>query len=550
MKQLRMYLFALILLCASVVGYWAYTRYFKSVDTASLTFVVERGSLDQLVRARGKVVTQKAYDLSFATFGTIKSILVKEGDVVVEHQPLVQLETKELGFERARLASVLSQRQSAYDKLLAGARSEEVAVYVTKVQTADVSFQDAQQSANDTDIKTAADLSALYEQVPDVLSAAFVSADDAIRQQTEALFSNDDTANPKLTFMSSNTGSTSVLETDRVTMGQELKALSIDVASASHASSVVSDGLLKNTDIRLAKMQTFLDRLASVLNSTINLTDTTIATYKTNVNAARTNVNTARTNLTSLQQKIAVQKTANQQLITQAQAAVHSAKNALSLAQNELSLRTAGALSQDLSSAFASISEVRDQIASVDDQISQSTIEAPTSGTITHIAFEKQEVVQAGVPVIHFSSDGQKIESDVNELDIAKIREDGTQRVTVKLDAYPETLLKGHVMSVDALEVVKDGDTYYRANILLDEEGLFVIRSGMSADVTYHVSTREHILTVPVFVVRKKDDQFVVTVLKEGKTKDIQVKTGITDGDRVEIIEGLTEGDVVVTSAS
>lgn len=548
MKQLRIYLFALILLCASVVGYWIYTRYFKSADTTSLTFVVERGSLDQLVRARGKVVTKKSYDLSFATSGTIKTILVKEGDVVLEHQPLVQLDTRELGFERARLVSVLSQRQSSYDKLLAGARSEEVAVYITKVQSAEASYKDAQQSADDVQKKAAADLSALYEQAPDVLSSASVNADDAIRQQTEALFSNDDTANPKMTFMTSNTGLTTTLETDRVIMGQELKALSTDVAFASQASPVVLDGLMKNTDAHLAKIQTFLDALASALNTTINLSDTTISTYKTNVNAARTNMNTARTNLTSLQQKITVQKSANQQAITQAQTAIHSAKNALDLSQNELSLRTAGALSQDLNSAFASISEVRDQIAAVDDQIAKTTIKAPTSGTITHIAFEKQEVVQAGVPVIHFSSDGQKIESDVNELDIAKIQEDGTQHVTVKLDAYPEVLLKGHVMSVDALEVVKDGDTYYRTNILLDEEGPFVIRSGMSADVTYYVSTRENILTVPAFVVRKKEDQNVVTVLKDGKTKEVQVKTGATDGDRVEIKEGLVEGDVVVSS--
>lgn len=549
MKHLRIYLAILVLVCTSVVGFWIYTRYFKSEESASLTFSVNRGSLDELVRARGKIVTQKAYDLAFATSGTIQTILVKEGEHVREQQPLVQLDTRSLVHERARLASVLSQRQSAYDKLLAGTRSEEIKVYATKVQSAEAALTDANQSLGDVQTKTEADLTALYEQVPDLLVSASVNADDAIHQQTEALFSNDNGTSPKLTMMFSNFSYTSELEMDRIVMNQELKALALGASSGANASPRSLDGYLLDAETHLARIQTFLDTLASALNFSINVPDATLTTYKSNINLGRTNVNASRTSITALKQKIAVQKTANQQLLTQAQTTVNTAKNTVKLSQDELSLQSAGALSQDLSSARAAVTEIQDQIGSTDDQIEKSTLKAPTEGTISFVAFEAHEVVQAGVVVVNFSSDGQKIESDVSELDIARIREDGTQLVTIKLDAFPGTILNGHVTTIDTQEIIKDGDTYYRVNVLLGSVDHLNIRSGMSTDVAYHVATVKDALTVPAFVVHKKNGQQIVTVMQNKKKHDVVVKTGVTDGDQMEILEGLTEGEIVVSSA-
>lgn len=549
MKNIKLYLILLVFVCVGVVGFWIYIRYIKTDDIAPLTFTVNRSSLDQLVRARGKVVSQKSYDLSFATSGTIQSILVKEGEVVSEHQPLVQLDTRGLQHDRASLVSVLAQKQSAYDKLVAGTRSEEVNVYATKVQNAGTVLADAQKSQANVNAKADADLTALYEQVSDLLADASVTADDAVRQDTEVFFSNDDTSVPTLNFFFTNAGLKYSLETDRVSIGQELKSIASDASASSGASQVYLDGYLKNTETHLIHIQTFLDQLASALNSTISLSDTTIAIHKTSVNTARANINTVRTNITTLTQKISVQKSTNQQAITQAQTTINSAKNSLTLSNNELSLKAAGAQSQDLRSALASVSEIQDKIASIDDQIQKSTLESPAEGIISHISFEAHEVVQAGQVVVNFSALGQKIESDVSELDITKIRDNGTQNVNVKLDAYPNVVFKGLVMSTDVQEIVKDGDTYYRVNILLDPQETFVIRSGMSADVAFIVSTAENVLTVPAFLVRKQKGTQIVNVLKNGKRRDVTVKTGVTDGDRMEILEGLSEGDTVFSSA-
>ena len=38
-------------------------------------------------------------------------------------------------------------------------------------------------------------------------------------------------------------------------------------------------------------------------------------------------------------------------------------------------------------------------------------------------------------------------------------------------------------------------------------------------------------------------------VLKDGAPQAVQVKTGATDGEKVEIVSGLAEGDQVITGA-
>lgn len=546
MKHLRLYLFLLIFLCTGIVSAWIYVRYFRSNEAPPLTDVVSKGSVEQLVRARGKVVTQNAYNLSFETGGTIESIMVTEGQSVQEHQSLVQLDTRSLTHDRARLVSVLAQRQAAYDKLLAGARTEEVNITIAKVKSAESALADANQTYTDVSTRALADLSALYQQAPDVLKTASVRADDAVLQRTEAFFTNDDTASPTVKAIFSG-AFTDPLETGRVTSGQELLALAKDAVAATNASQTTLDDLLNKADGHLAKIQSFLDTLTSALNQTINVSEDVLATYKLDVNTGRTNVNASRADITALEQKIVVQKQMNQQSRTQAQTAINTAKSALSLAQDELSLQTAGARAQDISAARSAVSEVQDQIASIDDQIAKSTLHAPVAGVVSSLPFKVHEVVRAGEVIVSFSATGQKIESDVSELDIANIRDDGTQKVSLNIDAYPGVTLSGRVVSIDPLEIVKEGDTYYRVNILMDTQDHLTIRSGMSADVLYHVATKQNVLTIPTYFVHKVQGQEMVTVREKDTTRDVAVKTGVTDGDRIEIVSGLTVGQTIVS---
>src|SRR5581483_10553787 len=74
---------------------------------------------------------------------------------------------------------------------------------------------------------------------------------------------------------------------------------------------------------------------------------------------------------------------------------------------------------------------------------------------------------------------------------------------------------------------------------------------GMTCSVRFVTARKESALTVPASAVFEDDDdaKYVYRPGKAGgKPQKKTVKVGITAGDRVEIVEGLSEGDEILAS--
>jgi len=205
--------------------------------------------------------------------------------------------------------------------------------------------------------------------------------------------------------------------------------------------------------------------------------------------------------------------------------------------------------------AWADVSRVDAQISTVNEKIRKSTLSAFADMQVTEINVEEQEVFRAGVPAISLSATDYKIFADISELDIGKINTVDDFEVLIYLDAFPDEMFTGMVANVEAKEIDKDGDKYYRVNISLNEQDER-IRSGMSADLDIPVSEKkEEVLIIPEYVVfedEEDEDRELVKVLEkengENKLVDVEVVTGFSNGEFVEIISGLEEGQTVVVS--
>ncbi len=69
----------------------------------------------------------------------------------------------------------------------------------------------------------------------------------------------------------------------------------------------------------------------------------------------------------------------------------------------------------------------------------------------------------------------------------------------------------------------------------------------MTTNVEIVIDEKDSALTVPVEAVNRKEGKRRVTVQKDGgATEEREVKTGLTDGNKMEILEGLAEGETVV----
>jgi len=155
------------------------------------------------------------------------------------------------------------------------------------------------------------------------------------------------------------------------------------------------------------------------------------------------------------------------------------------------------------------------------------------------------------------------ISADVSEADIGEVRTG--QAVDFTVDAYPDEVFHGKVRQVRKSPTTTQNVVTYQTIIAVKnrEQKLF---PGMTADVSILVADRDSVLQVPNAALRytppdgvvfeqtppaklERSQQLVYAVSSGGaKLRPIVIKTGITDGTRTEVVQGLTEGEALVTS--
>ena len=513
MKKISYYLILLVAIGGAIASFWIYQKYFKADEPKLLLFKVEKGSIQEVVKVRGGVVAQKDFDLEFPFSGIVEGIFAQEGRQVNQGDFLMKLETVDFELEVKQLEAVLAQHQANLNKLLAGATPEDINVYKIKVENAKIALADAKQN------------------LLDKLQDSHTKSDDAVRNKTEQFFDNPRSSSPQIKF-SADYQLESDLETQVKFMENVLNSwkISIDGLTLEGDLSTYLEEAKKN----LNQVKLFLDKAALAVNGAAvgpNLTQATLDGWRTDVATARTNVNTAITNLTSAEEKL------------------KTAESNLALARNELALKEAKTRNEDIEIAKAQIEETKNKIAAFGEKIKKSSIYAPGAARVTKVWFEVGEVFRPGQTAVSLSTSGHKIQADVSELEIGKIRGVDGNEVSIQLDAFPGQELKGKIISIELKEIIKEGDRYYRVNIYMEPHGS-EIRSGMNADLIIHISSKENVLKIPEFSVYAKGDKKFVKILDGNIQREIEVKIGSSDGESIEVISGLQEGRAVVVSAN
>jgi len=194
----------------------------------------------------------------------------------------------------------------------------------------------------------------------------------------------------------------------------------------------------------------------------------------------------------------------------------------------------------------AQLAQAKAAVARIQAQIEQRVIRAPFSGVISGIDAEVGEIVSAGSTVLAVVSNGDfEIELEVPEIDVSKIEVGNV--VDIKLDAFGSIeTWAGEIVAISQAETYVDGVPVYQTNVRFAESDER-IRSGLSATVMIMTETRDNVLAVPSeYIDRDEDGRFVNIVINEDEAERRDVIIGLRGSDGyIEIIEGLSEGDVV-----
>lgn len=168
---------------------------------------------------------------------------------------------------------------------------------------------------------------------------------------------------------------------------------------------------------------------------------------------------------------------------------------------------------------------------------------APIKGTIILKNIEAGQTF-ATTDSILVMSDRLIVQAQVDETDIGEIHVG--QKAAIVLDAYPNEKIEGAVDKVAFEAKTVNNVTTYIATLLPLHVPEFM-RSGMTANVVFNVSTKENVLTLPADAIKTRGNQKFVSFLPAGvsKSEERKITTGITDGKRVEVTQGLNDGDRV-----
>lgn len=230
------------------------------------------------------------------------------------------------------------------------------------------------------------------------------------------------------------------------------------------------------------------------------------------------------------------------------------AKGFISKSGEEKSRYEAQARRAACDAARADVNQAQARVKVTQVEQNRTVLVAPFDGIVADIVGELGEYTTpsppgvATPPAIDLIDDScLYIEAPMDEVDAPKIHIGQAARVS--LDALPNQPLKGHVKRVApyVVAVEKQARTV-DVEVSLDhpEDGKKLL-VGYSADVEIVLESRDDTLRVPTTALLESNKVLVYQPAKQ-ILEERTIKTGITNWEYTEVLEGLKAGDRIVTS--
>jgi HlyD family secretion protein len=480
---------------------------------AQYTFItLQPGTVSEGVSVTGKVASADAVNLAFVKSGKIGSVKKNVGDRVESGDIVVSLDNANIRAQLSQAQAQVAVQVAKLNELQKGTRPEQLTITKAKVQSAESDFRQAELGLLST------------------LQTAYSSTEDAIHNKADEFFVNPRSSNPEVAFAQTITTATSI-ETGRVQVELKLSHIQNLLQNASTSLDLLSLSSLIKQDVAEAKL--FLDNAAfavNALSANSYLTQTTVSGWKADLASARTEVNSAITSILTAEKTYV------------------SARTALIVAESELGLENAGTISEDIQAQQAEVASARATVESLNAQVAETYIRAPSPGIITKQDGKVGEIASPGTPLVSIISDSKfQIEANIAEADIAKISVG--QKADVTLDAYGSgAVFKATVIQINPAETIIDGVPTYKTTFQFDMPD-DRIKSGMTANIDVKGLSHANVLAVPERAIINRDGKKIVRVKMGEKIQEVPVSTGLRGEDgKVEITDGLHAGDSIALS--
>ena len=240
-----------------------------------------------------------------------------------------------------------------------------------------------------------------------------------------------------------------------------------------------------------------------------------------------------------------------------AQSALDDAHSLVDVAEN----RKRAAVSQ-LAIGRAKVTEARAQVAQAKaaadraaEDLANATIRAPIRGTVL------SRDVEIGSPVSSILNLGANatlvmtlgdieqvfVRGKVDEADIGRVRLG--QPARIRVETFKDKVFDGKVTQISPMGVEKDNVTNFEVRVSIDNPGK-ELKANMTANAEIVLEEHADALIVPEAAItydaqKNAFVEIVSAAAKNGRAK-VPVKLGVGNGTKIQILEGLKQGDKVI----
>ena len=175
------------------------------------------------------------------------------------------------------------------------------------------------------------------------------------------------------------------------------------------------------------------------------------------------------------------------------------------------------------------------------------TITTPIAGIVTEAtpSVAGVNVTPATATYSIVDPDTVYFEAEVSEFEVPRISTD--QKVVLRLDAYPDEEFEGYVETISFQSTTTStGGTAFIAKIPLPLNSENRFRIGMNGEAEFVVSEKADVLMVPLTSLIEEDEKEYVWIVENGRAKRVEIKTGASSLNNIEVTEGLEEDNVVI----
>jgi len=240
-----------------------------------------------------------------------------------------------------------------------------------------------------------------------------------------------------------------------------------------------------------------------------------------------------------------------------AQAAAEAENAATGIAELKNQARTLEQARQQIRIAEAQVDNDQVSLDLARQRLSETRVVAPVDGVVTQRAVQIGQIISSGISNVGGGTTALVVSdlsrifvlAAVDESDIGQVRPG--QRVKVTVDAYRNREFAGEVVRISPRGVNVSNVVTFEVKIEITARDKELLRPEMTANVEVLIDERPDALLAPSDALfRRGGKTWVSLQAADGTKNDREVRAGISDGRRTEILSGLTAGETVLVQGS